>query len=70
NHTYWHRRSDGDDPQLMLLTEFIPLLASRGLRTDRLGLAGWSMGGYGALLLAERIGPSRCAAVAVDSPAL
>jgi len=70
NHDYWHRRANGDDPQLMLLTEFIPLLAQRGLRTDRFGLAGWSMGGYGALLLAERVGPSRCAAVAVDSPAL
>jgi enterochelin esterase-like enzyme len=70
DHTYWHRRANSDDPQLMLLTEFVPLLAQRGLRTDRFGLAGWSMGGYGALLLAERIGPSRCAAVAVDSPAL
>ena len=70
DHTYWHRRRDGDDPQLMLLTEFIPLLAQRGLRTRRLGLAGWSMGGYGALLLAERIGSAGCAAVAVDSPAL
>jgi hypothetical protein len=28
------------------------------------------MGGYGALLLAERLGPARCAVVAVDSPAL
>lgn len=70
DHSYWHRRADGDDPQLMLLTEFVPLLAQRGLRTSRFGLAGWSMGGYGALLLAERVGPSRCAAVAVDSPAL
>ncbi len=70
NHSYWHRRANGDDPQLMLLTEFLPLLAQKGLRTDKFGLAGWSMGGYGALLLAERVGTSRCAAVAVDSPAL
>jgi len=70
DHTYWHRRKNGDDPQLMLLTEFVPLLARKGLRTGTLGLAGWSMGGYGALLLAERIGNPRCAAVAVDSPAL
>ena len=69
-HTYWHRRRDGDDPQLMLLTEFVPLLAQHGLRTRKLGLAGWSMGGYGALLLAERIGSAQCAVVAVDSPAL
>ena len=70
DHTYWHRRRDGDDPQRMLLDEFVPMLAGRGLRTTRLGLSGWSMGGYGALLLAERLGAARCAAVAVDSPAL
>ena len=69
-HTYWHRRADGDDPQRMLLDEFLPMLRSRGLRTDRIGLSGWSMGGYGALLLAERLGSAGCAAVAVDSPAL
>jgi enterochelin esterase-like enzyme len=70
DHTYWHRRSNGDDPQRMLTDEFLPLLAQRGLRTATVGLTGWSMGGYGALLLAERLGPERCAAVAVDSPAL
>jgi enterochelin esterase-like enzyme len=70
DHTYWHRRADGDDPQRMLVEEFLPMLRSRGLRTQRIGLSGWSMGGYGALLLAERLGSPGCAAVAVDSPAL
>src|SRR3954470_9530790 len=70
DHTYWHHRAGGDDPQRMLLDEFLPMLRSRGLRTDRIGLSGWSMGGFGALLLAERLGSARCAAVAVDSPAL
>ena len=70
DHSYWHQRADGDDPQRMLLEEFLPMLRSRGLRTDRIGLSGWSMGGYGALLLAERLGSAGCAAVAVDSPAL
>ena len=70
DHTYWHRRADGDDPQRMILEELLPMLASRGLRTERIGLSGWSMGGYGALLLAERLGSAGCAAVAVDSPAL
>jgi len=70
DHTYWHRRDDGDDPQRMLLDEFLPMLRARGLRTERIGLSGWSMGGYGALLLAERLGSAGCAAVAVDSPAL
>jgi S-formylglutathione hydrolase FrmB len=67
---YWHRRSDGDDAQQMLVAEFIPLLADRGLRTKRIGLAGWSMGGYGAIRLAERLGADGCAVLAVDSPAL
>lgn len=70
NHTYWHRRADGDDPQRMIVDEFLPMLRARGLRTARLGVAGWSMGGYGALLLAERLGAAACAVVAVDSPAL
>lgn len=69
DHTYWHRRADGDDPQAMLLDELLPLLARRGLRTDRFGLTGWSMGGYGALLLASTV-PHRVAAVAVDAAAL
>jgi len=70
DHSYWHRRADGTDAQRMLLDEFLPMLAKRGLRTGRFAVSGWSMGGYGALLLAERVGPRQCAAVAVDSPAL
>jgi S-formylglutathione hydrolase FrmB len=70
DHSYWHRRRDGDDPQAMLVDEFVPLLAERGLDTTRVAVLGWSMGGYGALLLAETLGPGRIAAVAADSPAL
>ncbi|MGZ4507703.1 MAG: alpha/beta hydrolase [Blastococcus sp.] len=70
DHAYWHRRRDGEDPQAMLLDEFLPLLARRGLRTAKVGVLGWSMGGYGALLLAETVGAARIAAVAADSPAL
>lgn len=69
-HSYWHRRAAGDDAQAMVIDELLPLLAARGLRTSRVALGGWSMGGYGALLLASVLGPSRVAAVAVDSPAL
>jgi pimeloyl-ACP methyl ester carboxylesterase len=68
--SYYHPRSDGTDAQAMVTTEYLPVLARLGLRTDRFGLFGWSMGGYGALLLAEHLGSSRVAAVAVDSPAL
>ncbi|HEX6447193.1 MAG TPA: alpha/beta fold hydrolase [Streptosporangiales bacterium] len=69
DHSYWHERSDGDDPPRMLLDELLPVLERRGLRTHRFGLLGWSMGGYGSLLLAERH-PGRVAAVAAVSPAL
>jgi S-formylglutathione hydrolase FrmB len=67
---YWHRRASGDDPQKMLTGEFVPMLAKRGLRTDRYGVLGWSMGGYGALLLAADQGSQRLAAAGAMSPAL
>ena len=68
--TYWHRRPGGEDAGAMVLHEFLPLLRRRGLRTDRIGLLGWSMGGYGALRLGALLGPSRCAVVVAESPAL
>jgi S-formylglutathione hydrolase FrmB len=53
----------------MVREEFLPLVAERGLDTDRLALFGWSMGGYGALLMAGKQNlPVK--AVAVSSPAL
>lgn len=54
----------------MITSEFLPLLASRGLRVDRIGLLGWSMGGYGALLYAVTAGRGRVAATVAASPAL
>jgi len=68
--TYWHRRANGDDPLRMITDELLPRLRRLGLRTDRIGLYGYSMGGYGALLAAERLGPDRVAAVAAASPAV
>lgn len=70
---YWHARRNGDDPGRMVVEELLPLLAGHGLATgvtDRLGLLGWSMGGYGALLLAETLGARRVAAVGAMSAAL
>ncbi|MDL9936875.1 alpha/beta hydrolase-fold protein [Gordonia sp. ABSL1-1] len=70
---YYHRRTDGTDAGAMVLDEFLPMLASNpelDLSTDRIGLFGWSMGGYGALRLATMLGAPRVAAVAVSSPAL
>lgn len=54
--TYWHRRAGDDDPQGMIIHEVLPRAAALGLATGRIGIVGESMGGYGALLLAERLG--------------
>ena len=54
----------------MVTDEFLPLLGREGLDTRRFALLGWSMGGYGALLLASRLGTDRVAAVVAESPAL
>ncbi|WP_433469352.1 alpha/beta hydrolase [Spirillospora sp. CA-128828] len=68
--TYWHHRANGDDPIGMIVDELLPRLHRRGARTDRIGAMGWSMGGYGALLLTRRLGARRMAAVVASSPAL
>ena len=68
--SYWHRRPDGEDAGAMVLDELLPLLAGRGLRTDRVALLGWSMGGYAALRLGAVLTSRRCAAVVAESPAL
>jgi poly(3-hydroxybutyrate) depolymerase len=80
---YWHARrseSTGDDDispdtppcntGAMVQDDVIPLLGRLGCDVSRIGLLGWSMGGYGALLLAETMGPEAVAAVAPMSAAL
>lgn len=72
---YWHPRANGDDPLTMLTAEFLPQLAGLGLATAGIGVLGWSMGGYGALLLAREsrrgtLHGSSVAAAAAVSPAL
>jgi len=52
---YWHKRADGDDPLGMIIHEVLPRLAAAGLSTARIAITGESMGGYGALLLAEQL---------------
>lgn len=54
----------------MVLGELLPILSQKGLDTSRVGFLGWSMGGYGALLLGGRLGPARTAAICAVSPAL
>ena len=80
--TYWHKRADGDDPLGMIVHEILPRAAAHGLAVGRIGIIGYSMGGYGALLLAERLStdgprpaaataaPAVAAAVAAASPAI
>ena len=68
--SYWHQRASGEDSGAMVLDELIPMLSGQGLDTSRVGFLGWSMGGYGALLLGARLGPARTAAICAVSPAL
>jgi len=67
---YWHARKSGIDTGTMVIADLLPLLATKGLATQRITLIGWSMGGYGALLLASRLGARRVAGVAAASAAL
>ncbi len=60
---WWHRRADGEDSGSMVLNEFLPMLANKGLDTRRVSFIGWSMGGYGALLLGGALGAARTAAI-------
>jgi len=68
--TYWHKRTSGEDSGAMVLDELLPMLTSMGFDTSRVGLMGWSMGGYGALRLGAKLGPSRTAGICAISPAL
>jgi dienelactone hydrolase len=68
--SYWHLRASGEDAGAMVSQEFIPLLHQHGLDTSKVGLLGWSMGGYGVLWLGGQLGARRVAAVAAESPAI
>lgn len=68
--TYWHSDGSGTDTGAMVQEDFIPLLAAQGLPVQRVGLTGYSMGGLGSLLLAERLGSSRVFGVAPMSAAV
>jgi pimeloyl-ACP methyl ester carboxylesterase len=67
---YWNTHP-GDDPLAMVVDELIPMCQKRGLGVapHSIGAMGISMGGYGAILLAERY-PALIAAVAAISPAI
>jgi pimeloyl-ACP methyl ester carboxylesterase len=67
---YWNPHP-GDDPMAMVVDELIPFCQRKGLGTARhqIGMMGISMGGYGALAIAER-NPGLVSAVAAISPAV
>jgi pimeloyl-ACP methyl ester carboxylesterase len=67
---YWNPHP-GDDPMAMVVDELLPRCqrAGPGRAGQPIGTMGISMGGYGALLLAERY-PHRFAAAAAISPAI
>src|SRR6266487_4251144 len=66
---YWTPHP-GDDPMGMVVDELIPFCRRRGLGQSRsIGAIGVSMGGYGALILAEKY-PGLVTAVAAISPAI
>jgi dienelactone hydrolase len=69
DHGYWHPRTDGDTAA-MVINEFVPLLHQQGLDVTRIGLLGWSMGGYGALYLSTVLRRSRVAVAVAESPAI
>src|SRR6202044_3061649 len=68
--SYWHRRAGGEEAGSMVLNELIPMLSTMNLDISRVGFIGWSMGGYGAMLLGARLGPARTAGICAVSPAL
>jgi pimeloyl-ACP methyl ester carboxylesterase len=67
---YWNPHP-GDNPMAMVIDELIPLCQRHGLGTGHRAIAtiGISMGGYGALLLAEKY-PELIRAVAAIGPAV
>ena len=67
---YWNPHP-GDDPMGMVIDELIPFCQRLGLGRPphRIGTMGISMGGYGAILLAEKF-PRLISAVAAIGPAV
>ena len=49
----FYAKKGGRDYGKVVSDEFLKLLTDRGLDTSRLGIIGWSMGGWGALRLAQ-----------------
>jgi Putative esterase len=66
---YWHPRTDGTDPGGAVTGGLLPTVAGRLPGGLPFALLGWSMGGYGALLLGPQ-SPDAVTAVVAASPAV
>ncbi len=67
---YWHRRRSGSDPGATVTEDLLPVLRDQTGYAGPVAFLGWSMGGYGALLLASELGPAKVGAVVAESAAL
>ena len=67
---YWHARRAGVDTGAMVVDDFLPLLQRETGYAGKVAFLGWSMGGYGSLLLASQLGPEKVFAVVAESAAL
>ena len=67
---YWHPRRAGVDTGAMVIEDFLPLVARETGYDGPVAFLGWSMGGYGSLLLASELGPDGVSAVVAESAAL
>jgi pimeloyl-ACP methyl ester carboxylesterase len=66
----WHARRAGVDTGAMVVEDFLPLVRRETGYSGRVAFLGWSMGGYGSLLLASQLGPEKVFAVVAESAAL
>lgn len=67
---YWHARRAGVDTGAMVIEDFLPLVQRETGYAGKVAFLGWSMGGYGSLLLASQLGPEKVFAVVPESAAL
>jgi pimeloyl-ACP methyl ester carboxylesterase len=67
---YWHARRAGVDTGAMVIDDFLPLVRRETGYAGKVAFLGWSMGGYGSLLLASELGPDQVFAVVAESAAL
>jgi pimeloyl-ACP methyl ester carboxylesterase len=67
---YWHARRVGVDTGAMVVEDFLPLVRRETGYAGKVAFLGWSMGGYGSLLLASQLGPEKVFAVVAESAAL